>query len=144
MARKRFASDQWVTVEALNDEGQGLAQVEGYTLEIDNALPGEAVRLAVLKRRGRTLRCLALAVQKGHPDRIPALCPQAGRTSRQGRQAAGAAVAAGCSSAARTAARPGARASPSQIPVSKAAAPPWMKPPGTSSPLLKTNIRLLL
>ena len=79
MARKRFASDQWVTVEALNDEGQGLAQVEGYTLEIDNALPGEAVRVAVLKRRGRTLRCLALAVKKGHPDRIPALCPQAGR-----------------------------------------------------------------
>lgn len=79
MARKRFASDQWVTVEALNDEGQGLAQVEGYTLEIDNALPGEAVRVAVLKRRGRTLRCLALAVQKGHADRIPALCPQAGR-----------------------------------------------------------------
>lgn len=79
MARKRFASDQWVTVEALNDEGQGLAQVEGYTLEIDNALPGEAVRVAVLKRRGRTLRCLALAVQQGHPDRIPAPCPQAGR-----------------------------------------------------------------
>lgn len=79
MARKRFASDQWVTVEALNDEGQGLAQVEGYTLEIDNALPGEAVRVAVLKRRGRTLRCLALAVREGHRDRIPALCPQAGR-----------------------------------------------------------------
>lgn len=79
MARKRFASDQWITVEALNDEGQGLAQVEGYTLEIDNALPGEAVRVAVLKRRGRTLRCLALAVQKGQRDRIPALCPQAGR-----------------------------------------------------------------
>jgi 23S rRNA (uracil1939-C5)-methyltransferase len=79
MARKRFDNDQWVTVEALNDEGQGLAQVEGYTLEIDNALPGEAVRVAVLKRRGRILRCLALAVQKGHPDRIPALCPQAGR-----------------------------------------------------------------
>ena len=79
MARKRFASDQWVTVESLNDEGQGLAQVDGYALEIANALPGEAVRVAVLKRRGRTLRCLALAVQKGHPDRIPALCPQAGR-----------------------------------------------------------------
>ncbi|MEE3108680.1 MAG: TRAM domain-containing protein, partial [Pseudomonadota bacterium] len=79
MARKRFAADQWVTVEAINDAGQGLAQVEGYTLEIDNALPGEAVRVAVLKRRGRTLRCLALAVQSSHPDRIPALCPQAGR-----------------------------------------------------------------
>ena len=79
MARKRFAADQWVTVEAINDAGQGLAQVGGYTLEIDNALPGEAVRVAVLKRRGRTLRCLALAVQSSHPDRIPALCPQAGR-----------------------------------------------------------------
>ncbi len=79
MARKRFASDQWIAVEALDDAGQGVAHSDGFRLEIDNALPGEAVRVAVLKRRGRSLRCLALAVRDAHPLRQRALCPQAGR-----------------------------------------------------------------
>jgi len=51
-----YESEEWLLVESLDLEGQGVAhRANGKVVFIEGALPGEAVRVNVARRRARRI-----------------------------------------------------------------------------------------
>ena len=65
-------------VESLDSEGRGVGRVEGRTVFIDGALPGEEVLIRYRYRRGRFDVGSVVDVLKQAPDRVSARCPHVG------------------------------------------------------------------
>lgn len=62
-------------VIGLSHEGEGVGRVEGYTLFIHGALPGERVRVRVSELKKQYGRADLLRVLEASPDRISPACP---------------------------------------------------------------------
>ncbi|NEU31708.1 23S rRNA (uracil(1939)-C(5))-methyltransferase RlmD [bacterium LRH843] len=63
-----------VTIEDLTHEGAGVAKVEGYTLFVPNALPGEVVTIKVVKANKGYGFARLLNIEKRSKDRIEPEC----------------------------------------------------------------------
>ncbi len=66
-------------IEALSHDGRGVARVEGKTVFMELALPGEQVLFRYLHRRKSFDEGVAVEVVKASPDRVEPRCPVFGR-----------------------------------------------------------------
>jgi 23S rRNA (uracil1939-C5)-methyltransferase len=64
-----------VCVESLSHEGRGVAHINGKTVFLDNALPGEEVIFSYIRRRGKFDEGRVVEVVKSSPDRVVPKCP---------------------------------------------------------------------
>lgn len=64
-----------LTIDDIGTEGQGIGKVDGYTLFVDGALPGEEIEAKVIKAGkkfgyGKLMKTIAAS-----PDRVEPVCP---------------------------------------------------------------------
>lgn len=64
-----------IDIIGMNHDGEGVGRAEGYTLFVQGALPGEKVRVKVLKTKKQYGYAKLLNVLEASPDRIAAPCP---------------------------------------------------------------------
>jgi 23S rRNA (uracil1939-C5)-methyltransferase len=67
-----------VTVASLDQEGRGIARVDGKAIFIEGALPGEIVTIATLKRKPTYELARADTIVKANPARVDPRCPHFG------------------------------------------------------------------
>lgn len=73
------AEDEWLKVESLDLEGQGVAHnVEGKVVFIDGALPGEEVRVRVTRRKNNWERAELQELRRESAQRVVPRCPHFG------------------------------------------------------------------
>ena len=73
------AADEWLTVESLDLEAQGVAHdAEGKVVFIDGALPGERVRVSVQRRKNNWEQATAVAWARESAQRVRPQCPHFG------------------------------------------------------------------
>lgn len=68
-----------VLVERLSHEGRGVARVDGKTVFIDGALPGETVSFRYTSRHGQFDEATATEIANDHADRVVPGCAHAAR-----------------------------------------------------------------
>jgi 23S rRNA (uracil1939-C5)-methyltransferase len=68
-----------VTIERLVAGGEGLARREGKALFVAGVLPGERVAVRLVESRKDFDRAVLVEVREPSPDRVPPVCPLAGR-----------------------------------------------------------------
>lgn len=67
--------DVVLDIIGMTHDGEGVGRIEGYTLFVGGALPGEKVRVKVLKTKKQYGYAKLLNVLQASPDRIAAPCP---------------------------------------------------------------------
>ena len=75
--RQREPTEAVARVDSLDQEGRGVARVDGKVTFIDGALPGEEVRIRVYRSRRRFDEADTLAVLQPSGERVRPLCPHA-------------------------------------------------------------------
>ena len=68
-----------VTIDRLGDEAQGIALHEGMVVFVPKALPGERVRVRVIKPDKRYAVARLMGVERASPERVTPPCPYAAR-----------------------------------------------------------------
>lgn len=66
-----------LSIEALGSEGEGIGRVDGYTLFVKDALPGDVIRAKVLKTKKTYGYARLEELLAPSPDRVTARCPVA-------------------------------------------------------------------
>jgi len=73
------ASDEWLTVESLDLEAQGVAHnAEGKVVFIDGALPGEQVQVTVNRRKNQWEQATVVARRRDSAQRVTPRCAHFG------------------------------------------------------------------
>lgn len=67
-----------VEIESLDYEAQGVARLDGKTIFIEGALPGEQVEFASYRRKPTFERAVVTKVLKSSPQRVAPRCPSFG------------------------------------------------------------------
>ncbi len=67
-----------VTIESLDQEGRGVARIEGKTVFVEGALPGERVVLRITRRKPTYELAAVDALVRTSAQRVPARCPHFG------------------------------------------------------------------
>ncbi len=67
-----------VTIQSLDQEGRGIARIEGKATFVEGALPGESVGITLLKRKPNYDVARVDAILKGSAARVDARCPHFG------------------------------------------------------------------
>ncbi|HEY3180078.1 MAG TPA: 23S rRNA (uracil(1939)-C(5))-methyltransferase RlmD [Casimicrobiaceae bacterium] len=67
-----------VTIESLDQEGRGVARVEGKAIFVEGALPGEQVRIETLKKKPAYEIARVVAIDKASASRVTPSCPHFG------------------------------------------------------------------
>jgi len=67
-----------VTIESLDQEGRGVARVEGKAVFVEGALPGEQVRIETLKKKPAYDIARVVAIDKASASRVTPRCPHFG------------------------------------------------------------------
>ncbi|MGR8920615.1 MAG: 23S rRNA (uracil(1939)-C(5))-methyltransferase RlmD [Gammaproteobacteria bacterium] len=75
MSRRARREPVELGIDSLSHEGRGVARLNGKTVFVHNALPGERVEARIVRRRGRFDEAETLAVLEASPERIEARCP---------------------------------------------------------------------
>ncbi len=65
-------------IESLSPEGRGVTRVDGKTVFVSGALPGETVRFAYRRRNRRFDEAEAVEILTASPDRVEPRCPHFG------------------------------------------------------------------
>jgi len=63
------------SVESISHEGRGIARLDGKTIFIDGALPGEEVMFVYTSQRSKFAEGCAVEIIKASPERIEPVCP---------------------------------------------------------------------
>src|SRR6185295_1799530 len=77
-AEHHLASYPTVTVGSLDQEGRGVARVDGKAIFVEGALPGETVTIATLKRKPTYELARVETIAKASPARVEPRCPHFG------------------------------------------------------------------
>src|SRR5207344_3591600 len=72
------ASSAIATVDSLDQEGRGIARVNGKAIFVEGALPGETVTLTTLKRKPTYELARAETIVKANAARVDPRCPHFG------------------------------------------------------------------
>lgn len=64
-----------IEIVGMNHDGEGVGRADGYTLFVQGALPGETVRVRVIKTKKQYGYAKLLEIVKASPDRVSAPCP---------------------------------------------------------------------
>jgi 23S rRNA (uracil1939-C5)-methyltransferase len=75
---KAQRAPETATIAGLDHEGRGIARLEGKTVFVDGALPGEEVRLQRIVRRRRHDEARVLEVLRPSPERVTPRCAHFG------------------------------------------------------------------
>ena len=70
--------DTCVTIESLDQEGRGVARVEGKAVFVEGALPGEQVRIETLKKKPSFDVARVIAIDRASASRVVPRCPHFG------------------------------------------------------------------
>ena len=70
--------DAPVIIESLDQEGRGIARIDGKAVFVEGALPGERVTIEILKRRPSYEIARAVAVVDANASRVTPRCPHFG------------------------------------------------------------------
>ena len=62
-------------VESISHEGRGIARLDGKTIFIDGALPGEEVMFVYTSQRSKFAEGRAVDIIKASPERVEPVCP---------------------------------------------------------------------
>jgi len=74
-----YDSDEWLQVESLDLEGQGVAhRANGKVVFIEGALPGEQVRANVARRKNQWEQGMVSAIRRESSQRVQPGCPHFG------------------------------------------------------------------
>ncbi len=65
-------------IESLDQEGRGVAHLDGKTVFVDGALPGECVSLRRTRRQRRHDEAVVVEVRRASPERVTARCAHYG------------------------------------------------------------------
>ena len=68
-----------VIIEAFGNSGEGISHINGYTLFVSGALPGERVKVAVTKAKKNYGYARLVSIEEPSPDRMEPGCPVAKR-----------------------------------------------------------------
>jgi len=63
------------TIESISHEGRGIARIDGKTIFIDGALPGEEVMFVYTSRRSKFDEGCVREIIKASPQRVEPVCP---------------------------------------------------------------------
>jgi 23S rRNA (uracil1939-C5)-methyltransferase len=76
MSRKknRLPAPVVATIETLSHEGRGVVRLDGKTVFVDHALPGETVRFRYLRRRSKRDEAEAVEILNPSPRRVAPFC----------------------------------------------------------------------
>lgn len=66
-----------ITIEDLGNNGEGIGRIEGYTVFVEGALPGERVRVLMVKTKKHYGYGKFREILEPSPDRITPVCPVA-------------------------------------------------------------------
>src|SRR5262249_10255029 len=77
-ARQQVEPAATVTDASRDQEGRGIARVDGKAIFVEGALPGEVVKIATLKRKPTYELARAEAIIKASPARVEPRCPHFG------------------------------------------------------------------
>lgn len=66
-----------ITIEDLGNNGEGIGRIEGYTVFVEGALPGERVRVLMVKTKKHYGYGKLREILEPSPDRITPVCPVA-------------------------------------------------------------------
>jgi 23S rRNA (uracil1939-C5)-methyltransferase len=77
-SRRPAAPPVIVTVGSLDQEGRGIARVDGKAVFVEGALPGEIVAITTLKRKPTYEIARADVIVKANPARVEPRCPHFG------------------------------------------------------------------
>jgi 23S rRNA (uracil1939-C5)-methyltransferase len=73
------AADEWLTIESLDLEGQGVAHnAEGKVVFVEGALPGEQVQVSVQRRKNNWEQATLVALRRESSQRVVPGCPHFG------------------------------------------------------------------
>jgi 23S rRNA (uracil1939-C5)-methyltransferase len=73
------ANDEWLTIDAIDLEAQGVARnAEGKVVFVEGALPGEQVRVKVLRRKNQWERAEVIELRRESSQRVEPGCPHFG------------------------------------------------------------------
>lgn len=73
--RKRLSREPvTITIESLSHEGRGIGHIDGKTVFVDEALPGESVNCRYTRRRSRFSEAKIIDILQASPDRIEPKC----------------------------------------------------------------------
>ncbi len=64
-----------IDIIGMNHDGEGVGRANGYTLFVQGALPGETVRVRVMKTKKQYGYAKLLEIVNASPDRVSAPCP---------------------------------------------------------------------
>ena len=73
--KKLLAEPLSAAIESLSHEGRGVAHINGKTVFIDGALPGEEVRFLYTRRRGQFDEGRVVEVLEASAQRVEPRCP---------------------------------------------------------------------
>ncbi|HEY5310049.1 MAG TPA: TRAM domain-containing protein, partial [Casimicrobiaceae bacterium] len=77
-APSAITADTVLTIESLDQEGRGLARLDGKAVFVEGALPGERVRVAPVRHKPTYEIARVTAVQKASSSRVAPRCPHFG------------------------------------------------------------------
>lgn len=66
-------------IHNIGNSGEGVGSLDGYTIFVDGALPGEIVEANLIERHKNYGRAELLSIIKASPDRIQPICPVFGK-----------------------------------------------------------------
>ncbi len=72
------ANPRVAEIESLDQEGRGVARVDGKAVFVEGALPGEHATIATLKRKPTWELARAESILRASPDRVVPRCPHFG------------------------------------------------------------------
>ena len=79
MTSQRTSTDEWLTVESLDLDAQGVAHnTEGKVVFIEGALPGEEVQVRVLRHKNNWEQAEMTALRRESSQRVRPACPHFG------------------------------------------------------------------
>jgi len=79
MGRRQKRRDPYtVAIENLSHEGRGVGRINGKTVFVSGALPGESVIARTIRRRASFDEAIVVEVLEPSPDRVEPKCPHAG------------------------------------------------------------------
>jgi 23S rRNA (uracil1939-C5)-methyltransferase len=67
-----------ITIDSLSHEGRGVGRIEGKTVFVDGALPGETVQMKYTYQRGKFDEGRAVSIANPHKDRVEPPCEHFG------------------------------------------------------------------
>ena len=71
-------SEPAVTIESLDNEGRGVARIEGKAVFVEGALPTERVRIQTLKRKPSYELARVVSIERASASRVSPRCPHFG------------------------------------------------------------------